>query len=633
MKRILLFIALIMIVLVNNSSAQDKQPEALPDYYNAEAGFEYTFNPMVNDIVDEGNTARIFVVYDSPNSHFTFNDSCIFYTAEISFSGLDSIRYRIKDNQNGLISEIAKIYIHVINESMDTININNISALINPYGCMFWDYVESNHYEFPKGSGLNTIFSLSLNIAGVDIQQNPYLSGILQRQFGADFFPGPVSSGEYYNFSYDTTWTKVWKINKQEILAHISSWDQEGYEVPRTIARWPGNGDPSKGQALMMAPYYDKNENGLYDPVNGDYPIIRGDQAVYFIYNDIRAPHTDYFGNGLSAEIHCMVYAFDLPDNPALNNTVFVNYLVTNRSNMTYSNVHLSLFADTDNGDAMDDFVGCDTLLNAAISYNGQVPDGGNTGGGYGDHPPAQSIMLLNKDMSSFIVNGNAATGYYQWLSRPYDANALINSINALWNDGSPIIGSGCGHNSCATGDIVKYAFPGSPNDLDSWSMLQSPIGMAEYSCFINMMPVTDFHPGETVCIDVALTSAMDENGDHLDSYTLVKQYAETVKAFYDANFPASCFDVAPAVDERMAMNKTSVHVYPNPTDGILWVKMNTIQSTAEYQVLDLTGRIRSSGLIDNGQISIDISSFESGLYILRIINNELNASVKIAKN
>ncbi|MBK6965449.1 MAG: T9SS type A sorting domain-containing protein [Bacteroidales bacterium] len=631
MIKILQVIGLFLFGLVLTTKAQDKQPEALPDYYNVAAGFENTFNPMVNDIVDEGNTARIFLVYDSPNSHFSFNDSCIFYTAEISFSGLDSIRYRIKDNQNGLMSEIAKIYINVINESRDTININNISALINPFGCLFWDYYESNHYEFPKGSGLNTIFSLALNIAGIDTQQNPYLSGILQRQFGADFFPGPVSSGEYYNLSYDTTWSKVWKLNKQEILTHISSWNQEGYVVPRIIARWPGNGDPSKGQALMMAPYYDKNENGLYDPENGDYPIIRGDQAVYFIYNDIRSPHTDFYGNGLSAEIHCMVYAFDLPDNPALNNTVFINYLITNRSNMTYSNVNFSLFADTDNGASQDDFVGCDTLLNAAISFNGKVPDSGGGGVVYGDHPPAQTIMLLNRDMSSFIVNGNV-TGY-QWLSRPYTSGELINYLSALWNDGSPIIGNGCGHNSCAAGNTVNYAFPGDPKDVDSWSMLQSPIGMNDYSYFMNIAPVQDFHPGETVCIDIALTSAIDENGDHLDSYTLVKQYAETVKTFYDANFPASCFDVAPAVDEKMVRNNDLVHAFPNPTDGILWINMNAIQATAEYQVLDLTGRIRSSGFIEGGQTSINMSSVESGMYILRIINNELNASVKIVKN
>jgi hypothetical protein len=626
MTKFLQILALILFGFMQTTIAQDKQPEALPDYYNTTAGFEYTFNPMVNDIVDEGNTARIFVVYDSPNSHFTFNDSCIFYTAEIWFRGIDSIRYRIKDNQNGLVSEIAKIYVSVINQSMDTININNISALINPFGCMFWDYYESNHYEFPKGSGLNTIFSLSLNIAGTDINQNPYLSGILQRQFGADFFPGPVSSGEYYNLSYDTTWTKVWKLNKQEIQTHISSWDQAGYVVPFSIARWPGNGDPSKGQALMMAPYYDKNENGVYDPVNGDYPVIRGDQAVYFIYNDIRAPHTDFNGTGLTAEIHCMVYAFDLPDNPALNNTVFINYLITNRSNMTYSNVNFSLFADTDNGASQDDFVGCDTLLNAAISYNGQVPDIG-----YGDHPPAQSIMLLNRDMSSFIINANA-TGY-QWLSRPYTSGELTNYLNALWNDGSPIIGNGCGHNSCATGNAVKYAFPGDPNDVDSWSMLQSPVGMSDYSYFINIEPATDFQPGETVCIDVALTSAIDENGDHLDSYSLVKQYAATVKAFYDENFPASCFDVAPAINESMTINNTSVHLFPNPTDGILWIQMKTIQATAEYQVLDLTGRIRNSGFTDGAQTSISMSSLESGMYILRIVNNDFNASIKFVKN
>ena len=617
---------------IKTVNAQDKKPEALPDYYNAVASFQCTFKPLENDIIDEGHTARILLVYASPNSVISFNDSCIFYTAAISFQGLDSIRYRIKDNQNGLISEIAKIYINVINESMDTININNISALINPYGCLFWDYFESNHYEFPKGSGLSTIFSLGLNIAAIDEYQNQYLSGILQRQNGADFFPGPVSFEEHYNYSYDSTWAKVWKLNKYEILTHISSWDQPGYELPEKIAGWPGNGDPSKGQASMMAPFHDRNENGIYDPLNGDYPIIRGDQAVYFIYNDVRATHTEFDQNGLQAEIHCMVYAFDLPENPALNNTVFINYLVTNRSNITYSNMKLSLFADTDNGDAQDDFVGCDTLLKAAISFNGQVPDGGSGGGGYGDHPPAQTIMLLNRDMNSFIVNCNTFAGY-QWLSRPFIAEELINNMNAIWNDGSPIIGSGCGHNSCATGSVVKYAFPGDPNDLDSWSMLQSPVGMSDYSYFINMAPVVDFQPGETVCIDVALTSAIDENGDHLDSYTLVKQYAETVKAFYDANFPASCFDVAPGLDEI----KTSAHLlncYPNPAGDYLIAEMLNVNKvvSGEFLISDLTGRTIKSAKTSSAAVSIDVSQLQPGMYIISVQTGNQRLSAKFIK-
>ena len=292
----------------------------------------------------------------------------------------------------------------------------------------------------------------------------------------------------------------------------------------------------------------------------------------------------------------------------------------------------LSLFADTDNGASKDDFVGCDTLLKAAIGFNGQVPDGGSGGGGYGDHPPAQTIMLLNRDMNSFIVTGNTFTDYH-WLSRPFIAEELINNMNAIWNDGSPIIGSGCGHNSCATGSIVKYAFPGDPNDLDSWSMLQSPVGMSDYSYFINMAPVVDFQPGETVCIDVALTSAIDENGDHLDSYTLVKQYAETVKAFYDANFPASCFDVAPGLEETRTP-AASLKIYPVPANDYLMAELpaGTHTKAGEYHILDLTGRIVKSAKFSNTAVSIDVSQLQPGMYIISVQTGNQRLSAKFIK-
>src|SRR5690606_33742750 len=45
------------------------------------------------------------------------------------------------------------------------------------------------------------------------------------------------------------------------------------YQIPQSILGWPGNGDPTLDQALRLAPFFDRNGDGYYDPEGaGDYP-------------------------------------------------------------------------------------------------------------------------------------------------------------------------------------------------------------------------------------------------------------------------------------------------------------------------------------------------------------------------
>jgi len=626
MKSKNLSLLLLFLAITLNAFPQDKKPEAITDYYSAIADFQYSLHPLNNDIVDEGNTARILTANGTGNAIISFNDSIIFYKPRSFFRGLDSISYRIKDNQNNLISDAGKIYITVTNNGFDTLNINNISAQVNPYGCLFWDYYQMNLYEFPKGSGLSTIFSLGLSLAATDMNQNQYLSGVLHRQFGTDYFPGPVSLSQYYNFAFDTTWTHVWKLSKAEIQQHQDSWDMPDYEMPDNIRTWPGNGDPAKGQAAVLAPYYDKDENGSYNPQSGDYPIIRGDQAVYFIYNDVRAPHTDYNSTGLGAEIHCMLYAFNRPDDAALDNTIFINYLIINRSDIVYDTLDFSVFTDFDIGYASDDFVGCDTILNAAIGYNGNETDIN----GYGEHPPAQSVMLLNRAMSGFVCSANSSGG--AWMTTIGTPEGLLNITDSRWSDGTPIIDNGCGHISCAEGNTTKFAFPGDVADTTAWSMPQIDFTHQDIYGFLNIQSQLNFQPGDAVCIDLALTTAVSDTGNNFDSYHLVKKYASDIRSFYQENFPASCFDVAPLVEEKNIDNKTTVHVSPNPTNGELTIEINALKNNISWQIFDITGRLKSTGEINNERSIINIHALEKGMYILRINNGDVNTSTKVIK-
>ncbi len=631
---------LLLLAISLNAFSQGKKPEIITDYYNAVADIQYHLTPLINDIVDEGHTAKIFSATGTPDAIVTFNDSTISYKPRLYFSGLDSIRYVIRDNQNGLFSDAGKIYITVSNNAFDTVNINNISALIGPYGALFHDFkLEDGHYEFPKGSGNNTLFWLTFYLKGADIHQNKYLSGLfnsitdnISDYYLPGYFPGPVSLPESYTTEYDVDWRKVWKLNRYEINNHIANWKNTGYQIPENIRTWPGDGDVSKGQATHLAPYHDYNANGIYDPENGDYPIIRGDQAIYSIFNDIRHDHTGNGTLGMSAEFHCMVYGFITPDDEAINNTVFINCLIYNRSLLTYNPLQFSIYADNDIGNSYDDYVGCDTLLNAAIAYNDEF-DEIVDGFGYGAHPPAQSIVLLNTKMKGFSDETYDRPYSFPILFNPSYVEEVSNKMDGFWIDGAPIIDNGCGHPSCAEGNITRFAFPGDPSNPESWSMPQASIPAADRALIMNANPVSEWGPGEAFCIDFALTTAQDEAGSNLDSYKLVKQYIPKVQSFYDLNFPNSCADIAPAFIEKNSKMTGEIKIYPNPTTGIIRVDIPESKDKVEYTLIDLTGRVRMQGTFADVQTTLNISSLEAGMYIILVRGKQISASKKIIKN
>jgi len=162
-----------------------------------------------------------------------------------------------------------------IGTSYNTLDINNIKAGINANGYLFNNYkfadsTQNNDFEYkpafeaPVGSGINAVFCGSLWIGGNDNVNNDWtlhMAAVKYMQSGYDFWSGPVSSN--YDFNYDLKWDKVWKLTLNDINYHINHYQDFGYIPKNEIATWPGNGDVSNGEAAQLAPYFDKNNNGI----------------------------------------------------------------------------------------------------------------------------------------------------------------------------------------------------------------------------------------------------------------------------------------------------------------------------------------------------------------------------------
>lgn len=328
-----------------------------------------------------------------------------------------------------------------------TLDINNIKAKILPSNLQFvpyWLDGKSNGiagYAYPADmDSLTTIFSYALWIGGQTLDGEVRVAA---EQYNArwiaseevsvfDFQSGPISILNDSCFSDEETigkWSRVWKLSALEIQNFITAIQNNGNidenSVPEAIRTWPAHGDVSKGQLQNIAPFFDNDGDGVYDWRKGDYPLIKGDQCIFFVYNDAR-PHTESESNNpLNIEIHAMAYAFGDQTDTAFWNSMFFNYTIHNRSSNDYNDVYLGVWADFDIGYAYDDYVGCDVERGMFFGYNGKDPDGW---GGPRDYPagkvPAQGVAFLG---GAYITDGYDNPSY----NKQADDNIFGPSFNA----------------------------------------------------------------------------------------------------------------------------------------------------------------------------------------------------------
>ena len=73
-----------------------------------------------------------------------------------------------------------------------------------------------------------------------------------------------------------------------------------------------------------------------------------------------------------------------------------------------------------------------------------------------------------------------------------------------------------------------------------------------------------------------------------------------------------------------------TVSVYPNPTDGKLTLS-NVIGDTG-FKVISASGQVVLSGLVSNTSNSIDLSSFENGIYVLQLTQEQSVQTIRVVK-
>jgi hypothetical protein len=543
---------------------------------------------------------------------------------------------------------LASLYINIANsQTFEYLDINQVKARINSGGDLHWDPNVGNFggYECPKGSGKMWGGPASLWLGGIDAGGQLKIAAQTYHQGGVDFWPGPLETvGATTNSMVVNQYNRVWKLNKTDIDDFITNYAngnvQNGSFIPAAdLLSWPGNGDISQDYDATLAPYFDLDADGHYDPINsGDYPLIKGDQVIYTIFNDSYLPHGSG-GQAIGLEIRLMAYAYGtgtlVASNPYLNYTTFYNYTIINRSSFSLYNAKVGLFNDSDIGNYMDDYVGSDVIDSYAYTHNNitstvtnepaiginQTKGPINTHDGIdNDNDGIVDEPFENMNMTNFMYFNNSFPGVPLAQTEPSNATEYFQYMNSYWKDGAPLT---CGGNGYGGSIPINYAYPAN-------TFTTGPCGAAPWSegtsgsdkRFVMSSGPSTLQPGSFTEVEYAYIASFDSITNNpiqnLDSMV------HALKLMNNSSVTGI---------KKQDVNNVFT-LSPNPTNALLNINSgNAINGNVKIEVIDALGKtLISEDYKDFNQSTINVGSLSSGIYFVKLTSEGNNSTKKFIK-
>lgn len=498
--------------------------------------------------------------------------------------------------------------------AFENIDINNVRARINLVD-MWWDLNSSAKYEVPKNGGVHALFAGALWIGGLDDQGAIHVAAQTYRQNGNDFYPGPLDNNCEITNQTCSDFDYIWKINKSTIDSFKNLFTTVGQtvstsQIPASILYWPAESNPNNTfPEHDLAPFFDYDGDAIYDPTHGDYPVIKGDQALWMVFNDKGNTHTETGGNPFGIEVHLMVYAFQSAD--VLNTTTFYEYTIFNKCQINYNKVYLGIWTDPDLGCYVDDYIGCDSTRDMGILYNADTLDQ-NCPLGYGVNPPmlaikvlevtADSLIALHK-MSNFMYYNNDFTVN----GNPENSVQYYYYLQSKWKDASHLTVGGIGIGGM---DETNFAFPSNPSDSVGWSECALNNFGSDKRMIISSGPM-DLNAGSMLRTTYAAIWTRPNLEYPCPSFDSINFQATYVQAIFDNYIINS--------GTKNVFSNEEIKFFPNPTTNDLIVE-GKFSSQLKFSLLNVLGQeIKTPFTKTESNIKLNVSALSPGFYSIVI--------------
>ena len=570
-------------------------------------------------------------------------------------------------------------------QTTDVLDINNVVARINASTIFYQNQaLYDAGFEVPAGNGVHSIYASRLWIGGIDESESLHIAaGTFGPNYGEhDFYPGPLRIDGTASTDAETmiAFNRVWKVNNDDVTTHIQYFDAvnngtvdiefpNGYTMPEYFNDWPAHGDVSNGFAFNLAPFIDYNQDGIYNPENGDAPLICGDQAIYFIVNDNGGPHTETNGASIGVEIHAMAYAFNMPGT-AMNNSIFVKFRIIQRGDVVLNESYVGIWTDLDLGQPTDDLLGTDVANSAYFVYNDPMDEPGSASPGYGEFTPRQAVQFLagpymdddnsDNDFPEEVIPfdtdsygpfamgfndgvadnerlGLTSSMYYNNSSNPIVGEPTTpvhhyNFMKSVWKNNQHLSNGGNGFLGPGVQSEVQasYMFPGTSNPFhlgteggvpNLWTEETSGNLPGDRRMVGGSGPFT-IQPGVPQELDIAYVYA-EETGSGMTEEAWLRNQLQEVKAFFHSNLE-DCLggDLASGVVTAPALFQ-GMFLFPNPANSSLTIKSVSEVLHGSITITDSMGRLILAQGLETSSVEIDVSHLSEGMYYARWTNND----------
>lgn len=476
---------------------------------------------------------------------------------------------------------------------------NNVRTMLMSNGALGYDALVSQPaYEVPKGSGRHALYLVS-PIYTAEVDTGYLIGNYSEYSPSSGGYLGPIVN------DYDDPWhaqhSFFFHMHDSVIDNHLNNWMNSGYVPTQKMANWPAYGNSALNSSPYMVPFYDVNNDNVYTPEDGDYPLHLGEESFSSVYNYDSIVNPNMMNPETRAiEVNYSAYQVN---SAGLKDVTFIMHRVTNKSDETLIDFQWGLFADFDLGNPSDDFIGTNVSKNLYYAYNSD--DNDETSGGYGNNPPAVGIVSLNE-------------GLYATNRITYGGSHDVSFLSALRLN---MIGrqSNSQMNLDSQGNPTFFLYSGDPNVTGSESQYQLGELGTDQKGTMSVRP-TDLEPGETKCYHFAIVFA-DSDTSHLKSVTKLFEVADAAQAYYDDSISYDCSmvvssDIASVEDHEV----TELNLFPNPTNGSLYLRSN--ERISEVKLCSMDGRVHSPKLqqLGNTQYAIDMSNLSEGVYAVQVL-------------
>lgn len=428
---------------------------------------------------------------------------------------------------------------------------------------------------------------------------------------------------------------KIWKVTLEEIEQHKADYADNGVidnPIPAVFA-WPaiGNGSfevfnngmqlPNTPQGL--APFFDADFTGTYDPSNGDYPSIEvlycapvegAKEICWYVINDVDVPSNPATTGGrLKVEIQVTAWAYECSaENAPLANSIFTSLKIINRNPITLNQVRFGLYNDFSIGEKNDDFVGFDPLNWLTFAYNGS-----NNDAIYGANAPAMGLDILRSPRRPVVLpNGldslaQTTVNYFVPFNPvlTYTTEGILNMMKGLNADGS---------------SLPNFGFPysGNPNNANEPSEISAGNIPGNRATITTFEPF-EFNPGAQNQILVSHFFARKADYSSLKNQLSLYDLSGGVQRFFDNCFGTDpnfdpCASVSVAAPEVAAIDDDIIS-FPNPVQEI-WFLESKNASIIGVSLTDIQGKLvfQQQGLQSN-TLALHLSTLPSGVYTAQV--------------